>query len=792
MTIALIDRFRDRACPSPTQTPVISLGEGSTPCCARPGCRSCLGVEIWLKWEASNPTGSYKDRGMTVAVSKAVEDGAEAVICASTGNTAASAAAYAARAGIPAVVLTPAGAVAGREGRPDADVRRAWCSRCAATSTRRSRPPRSSRRRGTHVLVNSVNPYRREGQKTAVFEIVEELGAAPDAFVIPYGGGGNTSAYAAGIGELGLSTPIYSVEAEHRPTTLASAIRIGDPVHAESVRASGATVVTVSDERDRRRLARSSQRVEGLFCEPSSAAGLAAIRRGAVAGERLVVTITGHGLKDTESADRYAPAARAGRRRSRRDRRRRHGDDRLPRPSDVGQHRRRLRHRRGRVRPLERARGDRRRRRRRRGRGRDASFPPTTPTSPCARTRCSPTRPESTSASRTGFRSSAGSARRRPRSRSASSRLRRTRAPRSCSPSGSRSSRTPTTSPRRSSAGSRSPGTGGSRGSPSGCRSPRSPSSPGSAPRPRAHARRSPQPCPTTRRPRAQAAQRCSAPAPRAATRRSSPPRSSDWLHEPYRPSETLAAIRTTPPAGCGGATLSGSGPTVIAWASDGARLRGRPSGSLPRPRDPRARHRTAGRSVSVVLVDVRPRTDYEAGHLPGAVHLDPETDLSAIGPDPADGGRHPLPGDAQLERVFGRAGIGPRTFVLALDDGSGWAARCWWLLRHLGHDAAGTIDVRGYVGPLSTETVEPAPGHVPGATARGRHDHRRGDPRAPRRSVARCSSTLAAASAGSARRSRSTRSPGGFPAPPTRPSPSRSRPGRRTPQSSSPTAAPA
>ncbi len=135
-----------------------------------------------------------------------------------------------------------------------------------------------------------------------------------------------------------------------------------------------------------------------------------------------------------------------------------------------------------------------------------------------------------------------------------------------------------------------------------------------------------------------------------------------------------------------------------------------RPPAPLPRPRDPRAGHCTAGRAVSVVLVDVRPRADYEAGHVPGAVHLDPETDLSAIGPDPADGGRHPLPDDAQLARVFGRAGIGPEDFVLALDDGSGWAARCWWLLRHLGHDEAGAIDVRGYVGPLSTEAVEPDP----------------------------------------------------------------------------------
>jgi threonine synthase len=305
MTIALIERFRARL-PVSEQTPVISLGEGSTPLLRAPRLSELLGVEILLKWEASNPTGSYKDRGMTVAVSKAAEDGAEAVICASTGNTAASAAAYAARAGIPAVVLTPAGAVAGPKvaqtrmfGARVLEVRGDFDEALAAAQ--------ELGRRGTHVLVNSVNPHRRAGQKTAVFEIVEELGAAPDGFVIPYGGGGNTSSYAAGIGELGLSTPIFSVEAEHRPTTLASAIRIGDPVHAESVSASGATVVTVSDDEIVAAWLQLAT-VEGLFCEPSSAAGLAAIRRGAVAGERLVVTITGHGLKDTESADRYAPA----------------------------------------------------------------------------------------------------------------------------------------------------------------------------------------------------------------------------------------------------------------------------------------------------------------------------------------------------------------------------------------------------------------------------------------------------------------------------------------------------
>jgi thiosulfate/3-mercaptopyruvate sulfurtransferase len=113
---------------------------------------------------------------------------------------------------------------------------------------------------------------------------------------------------------------------------------------------------------------------------------------------------------------------------------------------------------------------------------------------------------------------------------------------------------------------------------------------------------------------------------------------------------------------------------------------------------------------VRLVLVDVRPRAAYDAGHIPGAVHLDPEADLSAVASDAAVGGRHPLPRDARLEAVFGCAGIGPGSFVLAVDDGSGWAARCWWLLRHVGHDAAGTLDLRGYAGPLSTDPVDPAP----------------------------------------------------------------------------------
>jgi len=156
------------------------------------------------------------------------------------------------------------------------------------------------------VLVNSLNPNRREGQKTAVLEIVEELDGAPDAFVLPYGGGGNTSSYAQALRELGLATAIVSVEATRRRETLATAIRIGDPVHAEAVAASGARVVSATDDElvaAWRRLAAE----EGLFCEPSSAAGVAAVLRGDVEGDRVVVTITGHGLKDPAIADRLAP-----------------------------------------------------------------------------------------------------------------------------------------------------------------------------------------------------------------------------------------------------------------------------------------------------------------------------------------------------------------------------------------------------------------------------------------------------------------------------------------------------
>ena len=305
MTTPLIERFRDRL-PVSGATPVVSLGEGSTPLLAAPRLSERLGLEVWLKWEASNPTGSYKDRGMTVAVSKAVEEGARAVVCASTGNTAASAAAYSARAGLSVVDIKPKGAVAGGKlaqtrmlGATLLEVRGSFDEALAAA--------RELADRGTHALVNSLNPYRREGQKTAVFEIVEDLGGLPDAFCIPYGGGGNTSAYAQALRELGLGTRLVSAEAQKRPETVASAIRIAEPAHIDEVDeliANGRVeLVTVDDGAITAAWLEIASN-EGLFCEPSSAAGYAGLGQVELEpGSTVVAVLTGHGLKDTAAVD---------------------------------------------------------------------------------------------------------------------------------------------------------------------------------------------------------------------------------------------------------------------------------------------------------------------------------------------------------------------------------------------------------------------------------------------------------------------------------------------------------
>jgi threonine synthase len=306
----LAERYADRL-PLDSSTRIVTLGEGGTPLLRAPRLSERLGLDVWLKWEGANPTGSFKDRGMTVAVSLAAAEGARAVVCASTGNTAASAAAYAARAGLPAVILQPAGAVAlGKLAQARAlgarllEVRGSFDEALAAA--------RELAARGTHVLVNSLNPHRLEGQKTAAFEIVEELDGPPGVLALPYGGGGNTCAYAKGFEEAGAGLPrIVAVQAAERAATAASAIRIAEPVHAADVEdalaRTGGTVATVSDAEilDAWRLLAHE---EGLFCEPASAAGVAGLSAaGLDPGTRVVCVITGHGLKDPEIAERASP-----------------------------------------------------------------------------------------------------------------------------------------------------------------------------------------------------------------------------------------------------------------------------------------------------------------------------------------------------------------------------------------------------------------------------------------------------------------------------------------------------
>jgi threonine synthase len=298
----LAERYADRL-PLSKDAAIVSLGEGSTPLLPAPRIGARLGAELFLKWEGANPTGSFKDRGMTVAVTQALADGARAIVCASTGNTAASAAAYAARAGLEAVILQPEGAVA----------RGKLAQARAVGATVEGRPSfeealaeaQELEERGTHVLVNSLNPLRLQGQKTAAFEIVEDLGSTPDILALPYGGGGNLCAYALGFGEEGAGMPrLVAGEAANRPGTVASAIRISEPAHAEAaqraVEESGGSVVPVDDAAILEAwelLARE----EGLFCEPSSAAGLAALLDEPPLDARVVCVITGHGLKDPDA-----------------------------------------------------------------------------------------------------------------------------------------------------------------------------------------------------------------------------------------------------------------------------------------------------------------------------------------------------------------------------------------------------------------------------------------------------------------------------------------------------------
>jgi threonine synthase len=305
MTASLLERYRS-VLPLSESTPLVSLGEGGTPLVRAERISDRLGLDVWLKWEGANPTGSFKDRGMAVAVSKALEAGAPGVVCASTGNTAASAAAYAARAGIEAVIVYAAGAVA--TGKL-VQVRAADARLLPVEGSFEdafAAALKLAEDEG-YTFVNSTNPHRLEGQKTAAFELVEQLGS-PGALALPYGGGGNTAAYFKGFSETAGPLPRFlPTQAAARTSTVASAIRIGRPVHAhevaEAIAASGGEVITV-DDAEIVAAWRTLAQDEGLFCEPASAASVAGlVHAGLEAGTRVVCVLTGHGLKDTGSFD---------------------------------------------------------------------------------------------------------------------------------------------------------------------------------------------------------------------------------------------------------------------------------------------------------------------------------------------------------------------------------------------------------------------------------------------------------------------------------------------------------
>jgi threonine synthase len=323
----LIERYRDRL-PLEPGDPVVTLNEGSTPLVEAPAVSERVGARVWLKLEGANPTGSFKDRGMTVAVSRAKGSGAEAVICASTGNTAASAAAYAARAGMRCAVIVPEGKIAiGKLAQ--ALIHGARVVALRANFDRALEIVRELADKHPIELVNSVNPYRLEGQKTAAFEVLDELGEGPQALAIPVGNAGNITSWWRGFGESETAPILYGFQAEgaaplvvghpiESPETVASAIRIGNPARWEeamdAVTASRGRIAAVSDEQilDAYRFLASR---EGVFCEPASAASIAGlIAHGLPAAndvpppENVVCVLTGHGLKDPDTALGKAPA----------------------------------------------------------------------------------------------------------------------------------------------------------------------------------------------------------------------------------------------------------------------------------------------------------------------------------------------------------------------------------------------------------------------------------------------------------------------------------------------------
>ena len=320
----LIEEYRARL-PVTQTTPVVTLGEGGTPLVRSEALSNETDCDVWLKYDGANPTGSFKDRGMTLAISKALEEGAKAVVCASTGNTSASAAAYAAKAGLTCAVLVPKGKVAlGKMAQTL--VHGARVLEVEGNFDGSLEVARELAERYPVTLVNSVNPYRLQGQKTAAFEICDALGRAPDLHCVPVGNAGNISSHWIGYSEYladGLiaepprlfgfqaqgAAPIVAGEPIEHPHTIATAIRIGNPASWEKAAAaakeSEGAILAVTD----REILGAYRRVahEGLFAEPASAASVAGLlhlqAEGLLpVGTTVVCILTGHGLKDPEWA----------------------------------------------------------------------------------------------------------------------------------------------------------------------------------------------------------------------------------------------------------------------------------------------------------------------------------------------------------------------------------------------------------------------------------------------------------------------------------------------------------
>jgi threonine synthase len=328
----LIHQYREFL-PVSAATPIITLNEGNTPLIRadRLGERFGIACEVYLKYEGANPTGSFKDRGMTLAMSKAMERGARAVICASTGNTSASAAAYAARAGLKAFVLIPEGKIAlGKLSQ--AMFHGARVLQIRGNFDDALKIVREISEKHPIILVNSLNPDRLEGQKTAAFEVCDQLGEAPSHLFIPVGNAGNITAYWRGFreyhkaGKAGRlprmigwqaegAAPIVRGHVVERPETIASAIRIGNPASwngaVDASRESQGTIDMVSDEEILDAYGWLAQ-LEGVFCEAASAASVAGLARwakthGFAASDRIVCVLTGHGLKDPDTAVKRSP-----------------------------------------------------------------------------------------------------------------------------------------------------------------------------------------------------------------------------------------------------------------------------------------------------------------------------------------------------------------------------------------------------------------------------------------------------------------------------------------------------